>query len=64
MPWKTSDVSRHNKSAKTAKQRRMFTHVANAVLKKTGSESRAIKAANSVLKRTRRKKSRTSSVRK
>lgn len=56
MPWKSSDAKRFTKKARTPKQKRQFAHVANAVLKRTGSESRAIRAANSVAKKASRKK--------
>ena len=43
MPWTPADVKRHNKSADPNK----WTKIANAILVKTGNESKAIKIANS-----------------
>lgn len=51
MPWSPKDAARHDKDAATPKKKRQWAHVANAVLKKTGSESRAIRAASSVVKK-------------
>ena len=62
MPWRrNSDARRHTRRARSAKRQRMWRHVANAVLERTGDEGRAVRAANSVVKRAgqgRRKKSR------
>ena len=56
MPWKTSDVSKHNKGAKSAKRKRQWTEVANSVLKKTGNEGRAIREANAAVGRGKKTK--------
>lgn len=51
MPWKPSDARRHDRKANTAKKRRQWAHVANSELRRTGDEGRAVRAANSVIKR-------------
>ena len=51
MPWTERDVGRHNKSVKGSKGKRQWADVANAVLKRTGNEGRAIREANAVAKR-------------
>lgn len=61
MPWTAKDASRHTKKAKSAKSKRQWSHVADSVLKRTGDEGRAIRAANSVVKKSKRGKSRKSS---
>jgi len=48
-PWAPSDATRHTKKANTAKKKRQFSHVANAVLAKTGDEGRAIREANAAV---------------
>jgi len=50
MPWKPSQSAKHDKDADTPKKKRQWSHIANTVLKKTGSESRAIRAASSKTK--------------
>lgn len=51
MPWTAKDASRHTRKAKSGKQKRQWSHVADSVLKKTGDEGRAIASANSVIKK-------------
>ena len=52
MPWdKNSDAARHTHRAKSSKQRRQWRHVANSILERTGDEARAVRGANSVIKR-------------
>lgn len=58
MPWTARDVSKHNKSVKSPKRRRQWRDVANSILKRTGSDSRAIRGANSVVKKSQAKRSR------
>jgi len=55
MPWTPKDATRHTKKAKSAKSKRQWSHVADAVLKKTGNEGRAIREANAVVARRKRK---------
>lgn len=51
MPWKRKDAKRHTKKAKSPKRQRQWSHVANSILERTGDESRAIRGANSVIKK-------------
>jgi hypothetical protein len=52
MPWKkNSDAARHTRRAKSARSKRQWRKVANSVLERTGDEGRAVRAANSVVKR-------------
>lgn len=48
MPWKPSDATRFTKKASTAKKKRQWSRVANSMLKQGHSESRAIRAANTI----------------
>lgn len=51
MPWTPSDgPSRHTKKADTPKKRRQWADIANAELKKTGDDAKAIRIANGVVK--------------
>jgi uncharacterized protein YdaT len=58
MPWKAKDAKRHTKKAKSPKRKRQWREVANSVLRRTGDEGRAIRAANSVVKKAQTKKKR------
>jgi len=51
MPWKASDAPGKTHSADTAKKSRMWRDIANAILKKGGSEASAIKQASAAVKR-------------
>jgi uncharacterized protein YdaT len=51
MPWSPKDASAKTGKVKSAKGKRQWAHIANAVLKKTGDEGRAIREANGVAKR-------------
>jgi uncharacterized protein YdaT len=55
MPWSASDAPRHTRKAKSPRAKRQWGHVANSMLKRGYSEGRAIRAANSVVKRRGRK---------
>lgn len=55
MPWKPSDASKKTKKAKSPKAKRQWAHVADQVLAKTGDEARAIREANAVIKRRKKK---------
>lgn len=46
MPWSAKDAKKHDKQANTPKRQRQWAHIANAVLRQTGDEARAIRAAN------------------
>jgi uncharacterized protein YdaT len=54
MPWTSGSIAKHNKRAKTAKQRRQLADIANSALKSGHSEGEAIRMANGVLKRERK----------
>jgi hypothetical protein len=49
MPWTPSDVSKHTKKADTAAEKRQWAKVANATLKKTGNEGRAVRTAHAAV---------------
>lgn len=49
MPWSPKDALRHTHKATTAKKKRQFAHVANAVLAATGDDGRAIREANAAV---------------
>jgi len=51
MPWTSSEASGHTRKASSAPAKRQWSHVANSMLKRGYSEGRAIRAANSVVKR-------------
>jgi hypothetical protein len=59
MPWTADDATRHTKKAKSAKAKRQWMHVANAVLKKTGDDARAIRAADAAVARRGKRKTKT-----
>jgi hypothetical protein len=49
MPWGPSDAARHTRKANSAKKKRQWAHVADSMLKRTGNESSAIRAANAAV---------------
>lgn len=51
MPWKPKQAESHTRKADTPKERKQWADVANAVLRKTGNEGRAVREANAVVKR-------------
>jgi uncharacterized protein YdaT len=55
MPWTARDAKRHDKAANTPKKRRQWSDVADSMLKRGYSEGRAIRAANSVVGRSKRR---------
>lgn len=55
MPWKGSDAHGHTHKANTAKDKRQWSDVANSVLKRTGNEGLAVREANGVIARRKRK---------
>ena len=58
MPWTASDATRFTKKAKSPKRKRMWSHVADSMLERTGDEGAAIRAANSVAKKSQAKRTR------
>ena len=57
MPWEPREARLKTSKADTPKKQRQWAAVANNMLKKTGSESRAIRAANNTLKEQAKRKS-------
>lgn len=56
MPWTTASVERHKKGL-TEHQKRVWVKTANAVLKQSGDEAKAIKIANQAATRAKPRKS-------
>lgn len=50
MPWTHLDARLHTKKAKTPAQQLKWTKVANAVLRQSGDEGKAIRIANATMK--------------
>ncbi len=55
MPWSSKDALEHTKAARSAAEQKLWSAVANKVLKETGSDSSAIKIANSQIRRSKEK---------
>ena len=55
MPWDAGDAKRHTKKAKSAKAKRQWAHVSNSMLEHGASEGAAIRAANGVVKKRKKK---------
>ena len=55
MPWGARDATRHTKKARSPKAKRQWSHVANSMLRRGKSEGAAVRAANAVVKRGKRK---------
>jgi hypothetical protein len=55
MPWTAKNASSKTKKARTPKAKRVWASVADSVLAKTGNEGRAIREANAVIKRGKKK---------
>lgn len=49
IPWTPEQATKFTKAANTRKRKRAWSHVANSVLKQTGNEAKAIKAANAAV---------------
>jgi hypothetical protein len=56
MPWKPSDASGKTKKASSPVAKRQWSDVANKILKATGNEASAIRQANAVVARRKKKK--------
>lgn len=56
MPWTARDASAKTKKARAPKAKRQWAHVADSVLAKTGDEGRAVREANAVVKRRKKRK--------
>jgi hypothetical protein len=55
MPWQPPDASKKTRKARSPKAKRVWAAVADAVLAKTNDEGRAIREANAVIKRRKKK---------
>ena len=55
MPWTAKSAAGKTKAADTPAKKRMWAHVANAVLAKTGDEGRAVREANAAVRRSDKK---------
>ena len=51
MPWKSGSATRHTKKANTPAKKRQWAKAANAALKSTGDEGKAVRIANAAVKR-------------
>jgi hypothetical protein len=58
LPWLPEDAPRHDHKADTPHLRRLWSEVANNVLATTGDEGRAIRSANAMVARVRRREGR------
>lgn len=56
MPWTPKDAKKKTKKARSPKAQRQWAHVANGVLAKTGDDARAIREANAVVKRRKKRR--------
>jgi hypothetical protein len=54
MPWNPGDAKKHTKKAKSPKQERQWSAVANSMLETGKGDAAAIKAANAVIKKGKR----------
>lgn len=55
MPWTPRDAGKHTKKASGQKARRQWSATANAVLRRTGDDAQAIRAANAAISKRSRK---------
>ena len=58
MPWTPSEASRFTRKAKSPKRKRQWRDVAKSMLKRTGDDGAAIRAANAVAKKSQAKRTR------
>ena len=54
-PWEPKDAARHTRKASTAKKKRQWAHVSDGALARGASEESAIRQANAVVARNKRK---------
>ena len=52
MPWTAASAFRHDKSAKSPASKRQWAATANAILKRTGDDARAIRGASAAVKKS------------
>lgn len=55
MPWTSKDATRHTKKAKSKGAKKQWSSVANKVLKETGDEAKAVRIANSAVKKRKKR---------
>lgn len=55
MPWTARDAHRKTHKADTPKKKRQWAHVADSALKRGASDASAIKQANAVVARNRKR---------
>ncbi len=55
MPWTPKDAQAKTRKASSPKKRRQWSEVANSVLERTGDEGRAVRTANGVVAKAKRK---------
>lgn len=55
MPWDPGDASRHTKKAVLPVAQRQWSDVANSVLQRTGNEGQAVRVANGVVKKRKKR---------
>jgi hypothetical protein len=55
MPWRAKDAFGKTHKAKSPAAKRQWAKVANSVLRKTGNEGRAVRAANAAVAHRRKK---------
>jgi hypothetical protein len=58
VPWTPAEASRFTHKAKSPKRKRQWRDVANSMLKRTGDDGAAIRAANAVVKKSQAKRTR------
>lgn len=56
MPWNARSAFRHTKAAQSQADKRLWARTANAVLKATGDEGRAVRIANYQVKQSNMKR--------
>lgn len=54
MPWSGKDALKHTKAAKSKEDRRLWNAVANRILKDSGDEGKAVRIANSQVRKGKR----------
>ena len=56
MPWKSKDASKHTKKADTPAEKKQWAKTANAVLKSSKNEGKAVRIANAAIAKGEAKK--------
>jgi uncharacterized protein YdaT len=51
MPWSLKDALSHTKKAKSPEKKKQWAATANAVLKSSGDEGKAVRVANAAVKK-------------